>query len=61
MSRLNYLCPKCNALYCVKCSEAISNLENLCWVCETPIDETKPVKKLEPPEDDIEIEEKPHK
>lgn len=44
VSRLTYICPKCDTLYCVKCSDALSKLENACWVCETPIDETKPVK-----------------
>lgn len=39
-----YLCPECNALYCTKCSEAISNIENACWSCYTPIDPDKPVK-----------------
>lgn len=43
ISRLSYICPECDALYCVKCSEALSNLENACWVCETPFDETKAV------------------
>jgi hypothetical protein len=44
VSRFNYICPKCNAFYCVKCSEALTNLENMCWVCETPFDDSKPVK-----------------
>ena len=44
ISRLNYVCPGCDALYCAKCSEVLSSLENACWVCETPFDETKPVK-----------------
>ena len=44
ISRLNYSCPKCNALYCIKCSEALTSLENACWVCETPFDDSKPVK-----------------
>ncbi len=42
-----YLCPECDALYCIKCSEAISNIDNGCWSCYTPIDPTKPVKLLE--------------
>lgn len=42
--RLNYICPECYALYCVKCSDVLSDLENACWVCETPFDETKPVR-----------------
>jgi len=44
VSRVNYMCPKCNTLYCVNCSEALSNIENMCWVCNEPFDETKPVK-----------------
>jgi hypothetical protein len=43
-SRLTYICPTCEALYCVNCSTALSNLENACWVCDTPFDESKPVK-----------------
>jgi len=41
-SRLTYICPDCKALYCVNCSEALTNLENMCWVCSTPIDPSKP-------------------
>ncbi|MFX1296896.1 MAG: hypothetical protein ACFFD2_18820, partial [Promethearchaeota archaeon] len=33
VTRINYICPKCSALYCLKCSEELSNLENMCWVC----------------------------
>lgn len=44
IARLNYVCPKCNALYCLKCSRALTNLENSCWVCEAPFDESKPMK-----------------
>ena len=44
ISRLSYICPECDALYCVKCSDALSNLENACWVCETPFDESKAVR-----------------
>ena len=45
--RAIYLCPECDALYCTKCSEAISSLENACWSCLTPIDPLKPVKLKE--------------
>ncbi|MFX1479736.1 MAG: hypothetical protein ACFFCI_16560 [Promethearchaeota archaeon] len=41
VSRLNYICPKCNAIYCIKCSEALTNLENACWICDTPFDESR--------------------
>ena len=43
-SRFTYICPKCEAIYCVKCSTALSSLENACWVCNTAFDESKPVK-----------------
>jgi len=43
LSRLLYMCPECDALYCIKCSDALSDLENACWVCETAFDESKPV------------------
>jgi len=42
--RLSYICPKCNALYCMNCSEVLSNQENMCWVCNEPLDESKPTK-----------------
>ncbi len=57
ISRLNYICPGCLALYCVKCSEALSNLENSCWVCETPFDETKPVQVIKEVGDEIAVAE----
>ena len=43
-SRFIYICPTCEAIYCVKCSTALSSLENACWVCNTAFDESKPVK-----------------
>ncbi len=43
-SRLTYICPNCEAIYCVDCSTALSNLENACWVCNSAFDESKPVK-----------------
>jgi hypothetical protein len=44
VSREIFLCPSCDVLYCIKCSNALSELENACWACETAIDDTKPVK-----------------
>ena len=45
VSRLNYVCPECEVLYCVRCSNTLSTLENACWVCETPFDEGKSKEK----------------
>jgi len=42
--RVSYICPKCNALYCLNCSEVLSNQENMCWVCNEPLDESKPTR-----------------
>jgi len=39
----SYAC-KCGANYCENCARALSNLENMCWACEIPIDYSKPVK-----------------
>ncbi len=38
-----FICPKCKALYCEKCSNALIQSENACWVCNHPIDESKPI------------------
>ena len=44
---ITFICPECEAFYCVNCSEAISNLENLCWACNAPIDPTKPYNDID--------------
>lgn len=57
LAKLLYMCPDCNSFYCVNCSEALSNAENACWVCDAPFDDyrlSKPFKKEE--KLDIEIE-----
>ena len=41
-----YICTGCDVLYCEKCARALSNAENVCWVCEEPIDKSKPVKQI---------------
>jgi len=45
--KLNYICPKCEIFYCMNCGQALANLENACWVCNTPIDESKPSKSFD--------------
>ena len=51
-----YLCPNCSTFYCEKCAHTLSNMENLCWVCDTPFDETKPFnKETYEPKDEIKI------
>jgi len=55
-SKFTYICNSCEALYCHKCAETLSNLENQCWVCDAPIDDTKPVKQQEPDTEEVKIE-----
>ncbi len=40
----NFICTECGALYCEKCVRALIELENGCWVCQEPFDESKPIK-----------------
>ncbi|MHA1461122.1 MAG: tetratricopeptide repeat protein [Promethearchaeota archaeon] len=41
--KFSYIC-ECGAIYCNNCARALTNLENVCWVCEISIDPLKPVK-----------------
>jgi len=50
-----YTC-NCDALYCEKCARALTDIENVCWVCNAPIDTARPkrpYKKYENEEKDI--------
>jgi len=38
-----YSC-ECNTIYCETCAQALTNLENVCWVCNAPMDQSKPIK-----------------
>lgn len=42
---MTFICTECEAFYCVNCAQAISNLENMCWACNAPIDPSKPSKR----------------
>ena len=62
-SSLSLICLSCEAIYCQKCATVLSNMENACWSCNAPIDESKPVKLVdkEELEESIEIVEELHK
>ena len=51
-----FVCKECGVLYCLKCAKALSTLENVCWACNNPIDESKPIKPLEKAEEDVKEE-----
>jgi len=46
--RFSYICT-CGAIYCQKCAQAVTDLENVCWSCDAPIDYSKPIKEYEEP------------
>ncbi len=39
-----FLCPSCETIYHEECARALSDAENACWVCNKPIDKSKPSK-----------------
>jgi len=51
----SFIC-ECNTLYCQKCAQALVQLDNACWVCNAPIDESKPSKPFKKEEEAIEVE-----
>ena len=53
----SYAC-KCGANYCENCARALTNLENVCWSCETQIDYSKPVKQFKEEAKHIKVQEK---
>lgn len=63
----NYICTKCDALYCEKCARALTQLENSCWACSEAIDKSKPIRKIESEEEvkelikSVESQKKPKK
>jgi len=50
-----YVCPQCSSIYCKGCAEAVIELENACWTCESPIDKAKPSQLFEKKEEEIKI------
>ena len=52
-----YIC-KCDALYCEKCAKTLEDLENACWVCNAPFNESKPMKSFKEEEEKVMVDEK---
>ena len=58
----NYVCSECETFYCNKCYNALTNLENACWACDTQLDKSKPIKSFKKEEEvEVEISEKAKK
>ena len=47
ISGFTYVCPNCEAWYCLNCCKALTELENACWGCETPFAKSKSIKDTE--------------
>jgi len=58
--RFSYIC-ECGANYCGNCAHALTNLENVCWACDLPIDYSKPVKKFKEEAERIKVQDKSKK
>jgi len=56
----SYIC-KCGASYCENCARALTNLENVCWACDVPIDYSKPVKSFKERAERNKVQEKAKK
>ena len=52
----NFICTECGAFYCEKCVRALIELENACWVCNTPFDELRPSKPFKREEEPIVVD-----
>ncbi|MCK4687820.1 MAG: hypothetical protein KAT66_06805 [Candidatus Lokiarchaeota archaeon] len=53
-----FICPNCKSFYCDNCAQILTQLENMCWSCNNPIDDSKPIKPFKIEEDiDISISE----
>jgi hypothetical protein len=50
-----FICTKCDALYCQNCATHLSDLENQCWVCDTPLDKSKPSRPYPKEKEEISI------
>jgi hypothetical protein len=54
---ISFICRECEAFYCQKCYQALTQLENACWACDNALDETKSVKLPEKEEGELVVEE----
>ncbi|MFW9943201.1 MAG: hypothetical protein ACFFFT_19345 [Candidatus Thorarchaeota archaeon] len=52
-----YVCPTCNSIYCRKCAQAVVEIENICWTCESLIDKSKPSKPFEKEDQEKQVKE----
>lgn len=60
-----FICPQCKALYCEKCARELIKIDNMCWGCLGPLDDSKPIKPYKEGEEEdlsiIDVSKKPPK
>ncbi len=55
---INFVCRNCKTSYCERCYNALTNLENVCWACDSTLDMSKPSKPFKAREEQKAIKEK---
>lgn len=53
---INFVCKDCKTSYCERCYNALTNLENVCWSCDSALDDSKPFKPFRSEEEPIGLE-----
>ena len=48
-----YICPECRTLYCEKCAKELIQIDNMCWGCSGPIDDSIPIKPIKQEDEDV--------
>lgn len=56
VGKFMYMCTECEAFYCFKCASAVIEIENTCWVCNAPFDDSKPVKPYKKQDEAVDLE-----
>jgi hypothetical protein len=51
-----FICPECRTLYCEKCAKELVKIDNMCWGCSGPIDESMPIKPIKQEDEDVVVD-----
>lgn len=51
-----FICPQCKSIYCAKCAHELIKIDNMCWGCAGPIDDSKPISPIKQEDEDIVVD-----
>jgi hypothetical protein len=51
-----FICPECKTLYCEKCARELVKIDNMCWGCSGPIEESMPIKPIKQEDENIVVD-----